>query len=558
MDVVLVGLPGSGKSAIGRRLAARHGATFVDLDAEIEAAAGRDVPAIFAAEGESGFRARERVAIEALGPADARRAIARVIAPGGGAIVDPRNRWSLYRGRAAVWLDARPEALAQRLRRSPFVRPLVQGPDPVRAVRDLGSARERFYAAATRVNAMQELPAVLDAVAGVVAARIAGEAGGSVLLRAATKVGLIVLGTGIAADEIRTAIDGLGAGRAILVSEPGAWTAAGSGIAASLVEAGTAVDVVQLPGGEAAKTLAAIEAAARELARLRVDRSEPIVAIGGGALTDAAGFLAATYLRGIPVIHVPTTLVGQIDAAIGGKTAVDLPEGKNLVGAFHQPVAVILDLDLLSILPERQRRAALGEAVKVGALGEERLLGLLETDGRALALGDPAAAASGALAELVERTAWAKVEVVVADEREAGSRIALNLGHTLAHGLEAATGYTGLLHGEAVAYGLRAASRIGVERGVTPAARADRIERLLDALELGQAPLDVEVERVLEAIEVDKKRRGGRVRWVLPTEAGYTLDGDVPEALVRRVAVEVVAGRAASEATGPQAAVAGR
>src|SRR5712671_3780237 len=163
MDVVLVGLPGSGKSAIGRRLATRHGATFVDLDQVIEREAGATVPEVFAAEGEAGFRARERAAIEALGPAGDDPSITCVIAPGGGAIVDPRNRWRLFRGRRTVWLDVRPEVLAQRLRRSPNVRPLIAGRDPMGAIRDLAASRQRFYATATRVTGVAEMGAVVEA-----------------------------------------------------------------------------------------------------------------------------------------------------------------------------------------------------------------------------------------------------------------------------------------------------------------------------------------------------------------------------------------------------------
>ena len=251
---------------------------------------------------------------------------------------------------------------------------------------------------------------------------------------------------------------------------------------------------ILLPQGEAAKRLDVIETAARELAAMRVERGDALVAVGGGALGDAAGFLAAIYLRGIRFIQVPTTLVAQIDSAIGGKTGVDLPEGKNLVGAFHQPAAIVVDVDALRTLPERQMRAALGEAVKMAALGDERLFERLEADGAAIARVDPAVFASGVIAEVVERAGWAKVEVVVADERErdaTGGRLTLNLGHSLGHAVEAAAGYGGLLHGEAVAYGLRAATRIGVEVGVTPPERAGRIGALLDAAGSrdGAAPL---------------------------------------------------------------------
>ena len=243
------------------------------------------------------------------------------------------------------------------------------------------------------------------------------------------------------------------------------------------------------------------------------------MAVGGGALGDPAGFLAATYLRGVPWIGVPTTLVAQVDSSLGGKTGVDLPEGKNLVGAFHHPASIILDVAALRSLPERQLRAALGEVVKMAALGDEALFQALEEDGEAVATGADSAFEAGIVAEVVERSAWAKVAVVTADEREQGAtsgRIRLNLGHTVGHALEAADGYATLLHGEAVAYGLRAATRIGTALGVTPADRAARIEALLTSLRLGIAPLPYPAEAVLEATGADKKHAGGRLRWVLP------------------------------------------
>jgi shikimate kinase / 3-dehydroquinate synthase len=540
MELVVVGLPGSGKAAIGRRVASRHEATFVDLDEHIESESGMRIPAIFEAEGESGFRRRERAAIEALGPADGGPRLTRVIAPGGGAIVDPRGRWQLFRGRRAVWLDVRPEVAAQRLRRSPTVRPLVAGRDPMGAIRALGTARARFYAAATRVAGVAEIASVVDSVDAVLDAP-APE--GTILLRADTRIGRLVIGERFLAGELRETLRGLEARRAILVSEPGAWGAVGQGVADALARDGWSVERVLLPQGEDAKRLSVIDDAARELARLHVERSEPLVVIGGGALGDAAGFLAATYLRGVPFVQIPTTLVAQLDSSIGGKTGVDLPEGKNLVGAFHQPVAILADVSVLASLDVRQRRAALAEAVKMASLGDERLFETLESEGEAIATGDASATESGALAETVERAAWAKVEVVVTDEREAGGRIALNLGHSLGHAIEAAAGFGELLHGEAVAYGLRAASRIGVARGVTSPERADRVEALLDRLELGVDPLALELEAVLGLLAGDKKHRGGALRWVLPTADGHTIDGDVPESLVRETAAGVLAGR---------------
>jgi 3-dehydroquinate synthase len=303
---------------------------------------------------------------------------------------------------------------------------------------------------------------------------------------------------------------------------------AGAGIADALAADGWPVERILLPRGENAKRLRVVEQTCRELARLHVDRKETLVAIGGGALTDAAGFVAASYLRGIPVVQVPTTLVGQIDAALGGKTAVDIPEGKNLVGAFHQPVAFVADVAFLATLPARQLRAALGEAVKMAVLGDERLFELIEEDGEAIARGDKGPFESGTLAELVERCAWAKVEVVTADEREAGRRMTLNLGHTIGHGIEAAAGYSSILHGEAVAYGLRGAFAIARALEMVPAGRAARVGALLDRLGLGVTPPAVSREAVREHIATDKKHVLGRLNWVLPTEAGVVVRSDVP------------------------------
>jgi shikimate kinase/3-dehydroquinate synthase len=459
-----------------------------------------------------------------------------VIATGGGAVVDPRNRWALYRGRIGVWLDGRPEVLAQRLRRSPHVRPLVTARDPIGALRELAARRKRFYAPTDiHIAGVADVSSVVEAIEAHLAGRTRGAQAGTRLLTASTSIGRIAIGDGVAAAAVDGALGRLEARRAVIISEPGAWNTAGTRIAAALEARGRHVETVLLPEGEAAKRMSVIETAASELARHHISRGEPLVAIGGGALGDAAGFLAATFLRGIPIIHVPTSLVAQIDSSIGGKTAVDLPEGKNLVGAFHQPIDIIIDMSLLASLPERHRRAALGEAVKMAALGDERLFELLERRGDAIARGDAASEARGDIAELVERCAWAKVEVVVADERELGGtsgRVTLNLGHSLGHAVEAAAGFEALLHGEAVAYGLRAACRIGEAMGVTPPDRSTRIDAVLDGLGLAVEPLPYSLDDVLRHLALDKKHEGGRMRWVLPTADGVEVRSDVPDEVV--------------------------
>ncbi len=552
MDVILVGLPGSGKSAVGRRLAHRHGAVFVDLDDAIEKAAGSTIPEIFAGRGEAAFRAFERAAVADLGPPDPDARVRRVVATGGGAVVDPRNRWDLYRGRLPIWLDARPEVLAQRLRRSPNVRPLIAGRDPMGAIRTMGRSRERFYSAAHRLNGAAELGTLVERVDELLARPDARTA--TTLLRATTLGGQLVIGEGVAAAAVGDALRAARARRAVLVSEPGAWDAAGAALAASLADDGWPVERILLPQGESAKRLAVVEDAARELARLRAQRGEPLVALGGGALGDAAGFLAATWLRGVPLIQVPTTLVAQIDSSLGGKTGVDLPEGKNLVGAFHPPAAIVIDIAFVRSLPERQRRAALGEAAKMAVLGDERLFALLESDGDAVARGDAAAFDSGAVAELVERAAWAKVEIVDADEKEqadSDGRIRLNLGHSLGHAVEAAGGFGELLHGEAVAYGLRGAVRLGQALEITTPELATRVEALLTRLGLATAPLPYPLPVVLAALATDKKHADGSLRWVLPTADGPVVRSDVPAELVERVATGLLATPATPSATPP-------
>jgi shikimate kinase / 3-dehydroquinate synthase len=545
MDIVLVGLPGSGKSVVGKRLASSHGATFIDLDEQIERRDGRPIPTIFAEDGEAAFRTLERHAVADLGPADSDPGLRRVVATGGGAVVDPRNRWALYRGRMSVWLDSRPEVLAQRLRRSVHVRPLITGRDPIGTIRDLAARRERFYAAAdVRIAGVAEVATVVDAVEIRRQAWVASGAHSTTLVRVSTPLGRLVLGEGIAAAAVREALDRLEARRAIVVTEPAAWTAVGAALADAMSSEDRPLETVMLPQGEAAKRLAVIESAASELARLKVGRDEPIVAVGGGALGDAAGFLAATYLRGIGLIHVPTTLVAQVDSSIGGKTGVDLPEGKNLVGAFHQPTDIVIDVALLATLPDRERRAALGEAVKMAALGDERLFELLERHGDEIARGDVAVAERGELAELVERCALAKLDIVLADERERGARggrITLNLGHSLGHAVEAAAGFEGLLHGEAVAYGLRAACRIGTAIGATPPERAARIDRLLDGLGLAREPLPFGLDDVLGHLATDKKHAGGRLRWVVLTADGVDVRTDVPDEVVADAAGSLLA-----------------
>ena len=549
-NLALVGLPGVGKSSLGRRLAAQLNVPLLDLDRSIIASTGvakDSVEGIFAREGEAGFRIRERSAVAALdevtppaGGTAAALGIGRIVALGGGTLVDPRNRWVISQVARILWLDAPDAVIAGRLRTARVVRPLMKRGNPEESLRTLRAERSRFYAIGARLESKKS-PGTLAAPV-IELLQNSPRGSGRLLLSAALPSGQWDLGVGIATESLLRVLRTRNARRVVLVSEPNAERAIGATIAASLKRAKITVTPLTLKSGESAKQLTVIDDAARTLAAAGIERGDLIVAIGGGALTDTAGLLAALYLRGIDWVAVPTTLAAQLDASLGGKTGVDLPEGKNLVGAFHQPIAVIADLDALRSLPTREIVAAMGEAVKIALLGEDRLFTLLEEYATRIAAGDPSLHEDGTYAEIVERAGWWKCTVVAGDEREAGLRMSLNLGHTLGHALEQAANYKGILHGEAVGYGLRAALTIGQELGVTPAARASRALALLDALGLGVAPRRESPTALVEAATRDKKVAGGKIRWVLATERAYEIRDDVPASLVLRAATQMLAG----------------
>jgi shikimate kinase/3-dehydroquinate synthase len=549
-NLALVGLPGVGKSSLGRRLAAQLNVPLLDLDRSIIASTGvakDSVEGIFAREGEAGFRIRERSAVAALdevtppaGGAAAALGIGRIVALGGGTLVDPRNRWVISQVARILWLDAPDAVIAGRLRTARVVRPLMKRGNPEETLRTLRAERSRFYAIGARLESKKS-PGTLAAPA-IELLQNSPRGSGRLLLSAALPSGQWDLGVGIATESLLRVLKTRNARRVVMVSEPNAERAIGATIAAALKRAKISVTPLTLKSGESAKQLTVIDDAARALAAAGIERGDLIVAVGGGALTDTAGLLAALYLRGIDWVAVPTTLAAQLDASLGGKTGVDLPEGKNLVGAFHQPVAVIADLDALRSLPTREIVAAMGEAVKIALLGEDRLFTLLEECATRIAAGDASLHEDGTYAEIVERAGWWKCTVVAGDEREAGLRMSLNLGHTLGHALEQAANYKGILHGEAVGYGLRAALAIGQELGVTPAARASRALALLDALGLGVAPRRESPAALVEATTRDKKVVGGKIRWVLATERAFKIRDDVPASLVLRAATQMLAG----------------
>jgi 3-dehydroquinate synthase len=293
-------------------------------------------------------------------------------------------------------------------------------------------------------------------------------------------------------------------------------------VATAMERLGLDVHLVELPDGEPSKTMATLEQCCRAFARIPLGRDDLVVAVGGGVIGDLVGFAAAIWNRGVALVQVPTTLLGQVDAAIGGKTAVDLPEGKNLVGAFHQPAAVVADLDTLTTLPERQRRAGLGEVLKYGFIADPEVLHLLEARPD-----DAVACAPGLVGDLVGRSVAVKARVVAADERESGERALLNYGHTVGHAIEALGGYEAYLHGEAVALGMVFAARLGERLGISAPGLADRTVAALAGLGLPTGGVQLDPGRVWELLRRDKKARGG-VRFVVCSRPGAAQVIDQP------------------------------
>ena len=459
--LALIGFMGAGKTTLGTEVAQRLERRFVDLDRELEQTAQAPVPELFETLGEEGFRAVE--AEQTL--AALRHSMPAVLALGGGAVETPAVRRALGEHALTVLIDVDAETAWARTRDS--ARPLARDKTRFKA---LYAERQPLYRECAEA-------ATCDVD------------------------GVVLAASGIQLEEGSLA-------RLDELVPPGDRELVADGTVLGLHGAPLEAPVHAFRGGEEAKSLKAIERLWREL---RLGRDGTLVALGGGCTTDTAGFAAATYLRGIPWVAVPTTLVGQVDAAIGGKTAVNLPEGKNLVGAFHWPVQTVIDPTLLETLPERERRAGMAEVVKTGLLAGEPLWEL-------------------PLPALVRRCAAFKAAICLRDPHEHGERATLNLGHTFAHALESAAGYEGLGHGQAVALGLLAALRLsGLETSAVEAVLEPR-------------PVRVNREAAWAALARDKKARNGKSRLVLLEAPGAPVTGvELPEERVRAALDELIA-----------------
>jgi shikimate kinase / 3-dehydroquinate synthase len=524
-SIVLVGLMGAGKTSIGRRLAARLGLPFRDADQEIELAAGCTIPELFARYGEAAFRDGERRVIRRLLAGDP-----MVLAFGGGAFMDQQTRESTRTEATSVWLRCTLQTLVRRVAGRDN-RPLLAGRDREDTLRQLMETRYPVYAEAdVIVDCGDEPPdvttsGVMDALLDwkparrlhvvlpstsydvVIGDNLLARAGALLAPKLPQKRAVVVTDQNVAALHLQTLMDGL---------------------------AQTAISATSIivKGGEASKSMDTYLDVVDQLLELRVERRTAVIALGGGVVGDLAGFAAATTLRGLPFIQIPTTLLSQVDSSVGGKTGVNTKHGKNLVGAFYQPKMVLADTATLATLPPRELKAGYAEIAKAGMIGDAAFFAWCERNGQGVVSGD-----RDAQAEAIKRACAFKAAVVGDDEREEkpnDGRALLNLGHTFGHALEAEYGYDGgLLHGEGVAVGLGLAFKLSARLGLCPPADAERVIAHISAVGL-TADLSMLNRRFSAATLIghmrrDKKMRDGALHFVLARGIGQAFtSADVP------------------------------
>ncbi|MEE8162437.1 MAG: 3-dehydroquinate synthase [Anaerolineae bacterium] len=525
-NIVITGFMGTGKSKVGLEVAHRLGWEFVDMDTLIEQRVGMTIPEIFAQRGEGFFRQQERQLCQELAK---RQGL--VIATGGGALIPEENRQALGTSGLLVCLTCDVREILRRL---------VQVED--RPLLDAADRRERIETLlAERREAYRRAPHQIDTTGLTVeevaerVIRLLGDWGEAaverIVVRTPTGSYGIHLGKGLLARVGELARQQGLRGRVALVTNRTVHDLYAATVIESLRKAGFEPAICQVPDGEAYKTLDTVGLLYDQFIEGRLDRYGAVLALGGGVIGDLAGFAAATYMRGVSLVQLPTTLLAMVDASIGGKVAVDHPKGKNLIGAFKQPELVLIDPLALTTLDEAEMRSGWAEVIKAGMIGSPSLFEHLEERGDKPLLSILRHSSVQVIAEAIR----VKVAIVEEDPYESGRRAVLNLGHTFGHALEVLSGFT-LRHGEAVSIGMVAATRTAVALGLCDEAVEGRLPALLQRFGLPTRYEGYEPREVWKAMATDKKRRGEKLRFVLPRAIGQVVVTDkVPKAMVLEV-----------------------
>ena len=538
-NIFLVGLMGSGKTTVGRALAKKLNKRFFDSDHEIEARTGASIPLIFEIEGEASFRQREADMIRDLTANDG-----VVLATGGGSILNAQSREYLKSRGLVIYLRAGVSSILQRTGHDKN-RPLLQTADPRGRLEELTLQREPYYREVAdivietgRPNVqylVQTIVAYLEKLPGHVKASLNVDThpmentSPPVAEPITLQVDLgersypITIGQAVLTKGERI-VDAVSGERAAIVTNNVVGPLYLDAVTRALRAAGKRVTEIVLPDGEEHKDWQNLQRIYDHLLIDQCDRKTTIIALGGGVVGDMAGFAAATYMRGVPFVQVPTTLLAQVDSSVGGKTGINHPMGKNMIGAFYQPKAVIADTATLNTLPARELSAGLAEVIKHGAIIDAAFFDWIEANIGQLMARDPEA-----LAYAVRRSCEIKAEVVRQDEREGGLRAILNFGHTFGHAIESGMGYGQWLHGEAVGCGMVMAADLSHRLGYIDAASRDRVAALVQAAGLPHVAPDLGAARWLELMQVDKKNEGGQIRFILLKPLGAPLITTVPQ-----------------------------
>ncbi len=513
---------GSGKTAIGKELSKRLGYEFADTDQLIEKREGRPISVIFKESGEAYFRQIEREVVQEVSKLQD-----IIIATGGGVIKDPVNVKALRKLGLLVWLQASPEIILKRVMTEKGTRPLLDVDEPLKEIIKLLQERRTMYEQADiRIDTNYITP--MDA-AEKISTQLGAESE-KVHVDLGDRSYDIQIGYGLL-DTLGPRIKAFRPTKVAIVSNQTIFPLYGEKLLEGLRRNGIEPEVILLPDGEEHKDLLWIYHIHGRLLKAKFDRDSMLIAFGGGVVGDMTGFVAATYMRGIRFIQVPTTLLSQVDSSVGGKTGVNHPIGKNMIGAFYQPSLVLIDADTLKTLPEREFRAGMAEVIKYGVIEDRVFFEFLKLNRDSIQELGPE------ILDLIRRSCEIKAHVVSMDEREGGLRAILNYGHTIGHAIEAVTGYTQFLHGEALAIGMCGAAEIAVQMGVLEPTEGMMIKGLVAYYGLPvMLPHGINTGELLSAMEVDKKASAGRIKFILPRVTGEVfIEPDADRALISKV-----------------------